>query len=182
VEGPAEAIADLRAQLAPCRDMFATMVYATLGPLPGTVVVASAGHPPPLIVGPGGSVCFLEGGLGPALGVPWSEAQAVVATELPPGCTLVLYTDGLVESARRQLDEGLERLASVAGAAAGAPLSELCRRLVGVGLEEGEPTDDLTAIAVRTGTGVRRGPTALGSWVSTTWSLPRALRRARDEW
>ena len=50
--------------------------------------------------------------LGAAVEFPTVEARV----ELSPGDTLLLYTDGLVESRARPLDEGLERLRSAASA------------------------------------------------------------------
>ncbi|MFJ9058000.1 SpoIIE family protein phosphatase [Streptomyces sp. NPDC102409] len=74
----------------------------------------NAGHPPPLLVTADGDTRFLEAGHGPLLGLSsalhmglgWPDARA----ELPPRSTLLLYTDGLVESRARDIEAGLALL------------------------------------------------------------------------
>ena len=66
---------------------------------------------------------------------------------LPAGSTLVLYTDGLVESRRQDLDVGLTRLRQAATALAGLPLDDLADGL----LERlGGSDDDVALLVVRT--------------------------------
>jgi anti-sigma regulatory factor (Ser/Thr protein kinase) len=90
----------------------------------------------------------VEGGLGPPLGVAPLTEYEETDTELLPGSTIVLYTDGLVERRRESLDEGLQRLK---GAMAQAPedldglCDEIIHRLLGA---EGAP-DDAAVLAVR---------------------------------
>ncbi|MFF0075525.1 SpoIIE family protein phosphatase [Streptomyces sp. NPDC005494] len=97
----------------------------------------NAGHPPPLLITPEGQTRFLEGGHGPLLGLSsalhlglgWPDARA----DLPPGSTLLLYTDGLVESRNRDIEAGFASLRRHAGALAGQDvedfLDELLRRM-----------------------------------------------------
>jgi PAS domain S-box-containing protein len=110
---------------------------------------AVAGHPPPVLVGPDGAARLLEDGANPLLGLgalfdePYRSARAV----LPPGCTVLLYTDGLVEQPGEHLDKGLERLCEQAGRFARRPLPAFCD-----GLLTHLPTagiDDLAMIALR---------------------------------
>ncbi|MFI9832268.1 PP2C family protein-serine/threonine phosphatase [Streptomyces sp. NPDC051913] len=77
-----------------------------------TITYSSAGHPPPALVHADGRVEFLDGATDPPLDaspapVPRPEATAGFST----GDTLVLYTDGLVERRREDIDIGLARLA-----------------------------------------------------------------------
>ncbi|MGR7001010.1 SpoIIE family protein phosphatase [Yinghuangia aomiensis] len=68
------------------------MVY---DPIAGTCAMASAGHPPPLLLRPGQAPEFVDLTPGPPLGFggpPFEEAEIAV----PPGSLLALYTDGLV--------------------------------------------------------------------------------------
>ena len=102
----------------------ATVAYAVLDPVGGTLRYACAGHPPPLLVGPDGSTEFLEDGrspllcaLPPGLAGPRAEGSA----RLRPGARLLLYSDGLVERRRESLDVGLDRLAAHAAAAGDGP-------------------------------------------------------------
>jgi anti-sigma regulatory factor (Ser/Thr protein kinase) len=72
------------------------------------------------------------------------EASGVV----PPGSTLLLYTDGLVERRGVPLEDSLDALAEAAGEAE-EDLEKLCDRVLGTVLPEHEPTDDVALLAVR---------------------------------
>jgi hypothetical protein len=89
-----------------------TIGYGEYDPATCRLRYACAGHPPPLLV-TDHRVRWLEDGRSRPLGTgsePRSEALAVV----PPGSMLLWYSDGLVERRDADLDEGLERLSSVA--------------------------------------------------------------------
>jgi anti-sigma regulatory factor (Ser/Thr protein kinase) len=89
-----------------------TLLYAIVDPDGHTVQVASAGHPPPLVLDPGGRSTFVEAPAGSPLGVtryaPYQESM----TTLDPLSTVLLYTDGLVEGPELPLGQGLEGLRS----------------------------------------------------------------------
>lgn len=75
-----------------------------------------AGHPPVLLQGPDGHVVWLEDGRLPVLGQATRAVRpGLVAT--PPGSTLILYTDGLVESPENGIDDGIRAVATAAGRA-----------------------------------------------------------------
>jgi PAS domain S-box-containing protein len=87
---------------------YATLVYAEVDPATGTVVLAAAGHLPPVLFG-GGEPRLFDGGRSTPLGiavVPRTEATFTLA----PGEGFVFYTDGLVERRRESIDAGLGRL------------------------------------------------------------------------
>ncbi|MFE0461155.1 SpoIIE family protein phosphatase [Kitasatospora sp. NPDC058965] len=87
----------------------ASCLFAVYDPVERSCVIARAGHPPPAVVRPDGSVEFLAVPAGPPLGVgglPFTAAEF----QLAEGSRLVLYTDGLVEDRLRDIDEGLDRL------------------------------------------------------------------------
>jgi len=74
------------------------------------------------------------------------------ATEisLPPGTTLALYTDGLVESRTRPLDDGLAALLHEHGAALtepGTTLGGACETVTQALRQHGE--DDITLVLAR---------------------------------
>jgi serine phosphatase RsbU (regulator of sigma subunit) len=95
---PCQLVNGLDDVIVPDRDGYATMVYAVVEPTCGEVVLTNAGHPPPLLVGRGGSARFLTDTLDPPLGAPRAPTSPEVGrTPLWPGDTLVLYTDGLIE-------------------------------------------------------------------------------------
>ena len=88
-----------------------TVVQVRLDRSRETVRYSRAGHLPPLVVAEDGSASFLQEAGGPPLGAaraaqPHPKAEA----PFPPGATLVLYTDGLVERRDRSIDGGLAAL------------------------------------------------------------------------
>ncbi|WP_306191575.1 SpoIIE family protein phosphatase [Streptomyces sp. MK5] len=95
----------------------ATLVFARIeGPVggPWRLNWVNAGHPPPLLITRDGDTRFLTAGHGPLigmsatlhLGLSWPDAYEY----LPPESTLLLYTDGLVESRGRPIDLGMATL------------------------------------------------------------------------
>ena len=126
----------------------ATVVYGVLDPAAGTFRYACAGHPPPLVLRPGGGTELLEEGRSPllcALPAAASGPRPEGTHLLEPGDRLLLYSDGLVERRRESLTAGLRRLAESAVAIGDGPgwSDELVRRMtVGAG------DDDVALLAV----------------------------------
>ncbi|MFF4261899.1 SpoIIE family protein phosphatase [Streptomyces virginiae] len=87
----------------------ATCLYAVYDPVSGRCRMASAGHPGPALIRPGGDVEFPELPAGLPLGVGGMPFEAAEFT-LPEGSRLVLFTDGLVEDRDRDFDSGLRML------------------------------------------------------------------------
>ncbi|BEP14121.1 hypothetical protein acdb102_24320 [Acidothermaceae bacterium B102] len=108
---------------------------------------ANAGHPPPLLVLADGTARFLDEPSGLLIAFGDSSHRDGIAS-LPPLATLLLYTDGLVESRKRDIDHGLNRLLTVATDAADLPLSRLCDHVLGE-LAGVANEDDVTLLAVR---------------------------------
>ncbi|MBM7805282.1 serine/threonine-protein kinase RsbW [Geodermatophilus bullaregiensis] len=113
----------------------ATALFATLRPSTGELRIASAGHLPPLLV-TGGRAELLPVSPGRVLGAPPGPAPEW-SGRLPAGASLVLFTDGLVESRTADLDAGLDRLRAVAEEVAAesegpADPDVLCDRLLAV--------------------------------------------------
>jgi integral membrane sensor domain MASE1/anti-sigma regulatory factor (Ser/Thr protein kinase) len=123
-----------------------TLVYLILDLDSGMVRLANAGHPPPLVVGPGGQTSYLEEGLGSPLGC--DDPQPVEATfRLVPGSTLLLFTDGLVERRGVSIQEGLERLQTLA-ADRDQDIEAFCEVILG-SMVEGVISDDVALLAIR---------------------------------
>ena len=127
---------------------FATCAYATYDAVNGTCEVASAGHLPPLLVRPDGSSEFLDVSPAPPLGV----GEGLVSSrtfEIEDGSLFVLYTDGLVESRGRDIDDGLKRLQSVfdAESAAGS-MEDLCKAML-AGAYSDQHRDDIAVLIAR---------------------------------
>ncbi|MFI8074415.1 PP2C family protein-serine/threonine phosphatase [Streptomyces sp. NPDC086033] len=111
--GPAEAL-DVLGRYAHVVDgaESATAVTTFIDLDHGTLTYSSAGHPPPMLVHPDGRVECLDKATDPPLDArpdPMPRVQA--ATTFTSGATLALYTDGLVERRREDIDTGLNRLA-----------------------------------------------------------------------
>ncbi|HLL34994.1 MAG TPA: PP2C family protein-serine/threonine phosphatase, partial [Streptomyces sp.] len=77
--------------------LYATALIARIRPDDPQVVWAAAGHPPAVARSPEGTVRLLDARPGVMLGVPLPYTYEDHSAELPPGSTLALYTDGLVE-------------------------------------------------------------------------------------
>jgi serine phosphatase RsbU (regulator of sigma subunit) len=88
---------------------FVTMLYMTVAGTTGELAVGCAGHPRPRLVLPDGTVHELEAG-GLALGIDEDQEYEAVRAHLPPGGSVVLYTDGVLEARRDGELYGVERL------------------------------------------------------------------------
>jgi len=88
------------------RAVFVTAVFGVLDPRSGLFEYATAGHPSPVVFD--GARTMRLAGSGLPIGLREGDGVDFTLT-LPPGCTIVLYTDGLIEFAR-DLDEGERRL------------------------------------------------------------------------
>jgi PAS domain S-box-containing protein len=125
----------------------ATALFATLDPATGRLRIASAGHLPPLLLD-GGRAEFLPVQPSRMLGAPPAPSPAAEWTGvLPTGATLVLFTDGLVESRTKDLDVGLDRLLAVAASSGSADPDALCDRLLAE-LTGSHRADDIALLAL----------------------------------
>jgi anti-sigma regulatory factor (Ser/Thr protein kinase) len=88
----------------------ATCMYAVYDRHTGRAVIASAGHLAPLVILPDEDPDYLVLDPGLPLGVGEGAGFSETTVTLPPGSALVLFTDGLVESRRRPLADGLQGL------------------------------------------------------------------------
>ena len=128
---------------------FITMVYLTVDPA-GAVRCASAGHPEPRLVHADGAVSPLACG-GIALGIDASQEYDHVRAELPPGASVVVYTDGVIESRRARELFGVERLDDVLAANATLPAQELADRVLAAcrDFAGGDLPDDCAIVVIR---------------------------------
>jgi serine phosphatase RsbU (regulator of sigma subunit) len=118
---------------------------------------SSAGHPPPMVVGPDGAVSVLAAPdpQDPAgssadllLGMDPETDRSESEVTLPRGSTVLLFTDGLVERRDQSVEEGVLRLQEILQREAGRPLEELCDAILAAMLDA-EPEDDVAIAAVR---------------------------------
>lgn len=128
----------------------ATCLYAIYDPVARRCTVARAGHLPPAVVAPDGSVAFAEVPAGPPLGVPGLPIESA-EMELATGSRLVLYTDGLVERRGRDIDHGLGLLRDALAGADGDGAEETCRGVLETLLpQQQQQKDDIALLVART--------------------------------
>ena len=149
---------------------FATCVYAVYDAVTGMLEVASAGHLPPLLVGPDGTNEFLSLTPAPPLGIGSGSVQSKFVP-VTDGSLLVLYTDGLVENRTRDIDVGLRLLSEIFGPGAAArPLEDLCRATL-AGVYSDQQRDDIALLMARL--------SRISADNHVSWTLPAELTSAR---
>ncbi|WP_329253640.1 SpoIIE family protein phosphatase [Streptomyces canus] len=124
----------------------ATCLYAIYDPTTQRCLMARAGHPPPALVHPDGTVTYPELPAGPPLGLgglPFDAAEV----DLPAGSQLVMYTDGLIEDRHRDVDEVLEQLREALARPERAP-EETCRAVLET-VAPAHPHDDIALLVAR---------------------------------
>ncbi|GHA27389.1 hypothetical protein GCM10010303_42610 [Streptomyces purpurascens] len=128
-------------------DLYATAVIARFHPDEPTLTWAAAGHPPPVLRLPDGTVRTLDAKPGAMLGIPLTQEIADHTEHVEPGSTLALYTDGLVERRAQGIDPGIERLATALGgfrsAELDADLEGSADRILHPLLSDSERDDDV---------------------------------------
>jgi anti-sigma regulatory factor (Ser/Thr protein kinase) len=125
-----------------------TLLYAIIDPDASTLQVATAGHPPPLVLRPDGGPTFAEAPAGSPLGVNRFPSYAESLATLDPWSTVLLYTDGLVEGPELPLGEGLDGLRSTAEEVPAEP-DGLCRALLSTVDSRAGFRDDLALLAIQ---------------------------------
>ncbi|MQY34183.1 hypothetical protein SRB17_21490 [Streptomyces sp. RB17] len=130
-------------------ELFASCLYLRLDPARGRAVMARAGHPPPLLRRPDGQVRVLDLAGGPLLGIDPDAVYPTTEVSLAPGAVLVLYTDGLVETPGRDIEDalvGLGRLLSETGA---EPLETLADEVIRHSAAARTRMDDVAVLLLR---------------------------------
>lgn len=128
----------------------ATLAVAEIDTRTDEVRISNAGQVPPILSYPaaaGGRTAEAVEEHGVLLGVPSARALSRPVTQhpFPPGATLVLSTDGLVERRRENLRSGIERFRSAVGAHTGS-MAALCENLIAT-VGEGS-FDDIAIVAI----------------------------------
>jgi serine phosphatase RsbU (regulator of sigma subunit)/anti-sigma regulatory factor (Ser/Thr protein kinase) len=150
---PAESLQqldELMQQLGEREPHFATCAYAIYDGVTGEIELAVAGHLPPLLVHPDGRNEYLEVSPCPPLGI--GNGNDVIETRVigvEDGSLFVLYTDGLVESRDRDIQDGLDRLQAAFGE--GAPqkdLEDLCKTALD-GVYSDAKRDDIAVLIAK---------------------------------
>jgi serine phosphatase RsbU (regulator of sigma subunit) len=132
----------------------ATCLYCVYDPTTGRSTLASAGHLPPVLVGPDGSNELLKVPVGAPIGVGGVTFDTLeLLTD--PGSLLLLCTDGLVETRGQDIEEALRALGHRLTTALGhrlttqhSSLEDTCEALMRHQHPEGHH-DDITVLMAR---------------------------------
>ncbi|OEJ30874.1 SpoIIE family protein phosphatase [Streptomyces subrutilus] len=138
-----------------------TCLYVVYDPVTRHCTVARAGHPPPVVVSPEGSVYLLDVPAGPPLGLGGLPFEPV-DVELPEGSVIALYTDGLLQARDHDIDEALDGMFAALARPA-TTLDTVCDRVLTAMLTH-PPEDDVALLVART--------RALHADKVVVWDLP----------
>jgi hypothetical protein len=127
------------------KEPLATAAAAVIDPADRSLRYCLAGHPPPLLREPDGSVRTLGEASGVLLGLDTPDRPERVISFAPGSC-LVLFTDGLVERRDEGIDAGLGWLAGVLKAALPPDPAQLCDALVTQSVSRNGRDDDTAVL------------------------------------
>ena len=143
--GPAWTLGRLDAFAESIDGAFCTSVaYSELDLATGELLYSCAGHPPPVLVLPAGGTEVLWGGRSSLLGVEPTATKTEAVVHMPPGSRLLLYSDGLVETRERAIDDGIAELVTQLDANRGIGLSRLAELVDG----HGSYSDDVCVLSL----------------------------------
>ena len=151
-------------------DSFVTCLYAIYDPTTSSCTVARAGHPPPAIVCPDGTVQFAQAEGDPPLGVAEPPFE-VSELQVPDGALLVLYTDGLIDATSCDPAVGMDRMAGLLRTLPAEGLDGMCDSLTRALLPDDQQQADDAALLVA------RVRATAGDAVAS-WPLPEDPRAA----
>jgi serine phosphatase RsbU (regulator of sigma subunit)/anti-sigma regulatory factor (Ser/Thr protein kinase) len=171
-------------------EIFVTVVYGVLDPLDGTITLASAGHPPPVlrrgaVGGRPATAELVEVPPGAPLGLGGRWKTGTVRLE--PGDSILLFSDGVVERRGRPLSAGLDALVAAAAAATSGDPRNLCS--LATSAVAGSTDDDVAVLAVERAVTLSRsatmlvpaeatGPKRVRQWMAARlreWSVPEPV-------
>ena len=152
---PKEALEGVNRHLMEMNDagMFVTALYGVLNLGTGEFSFARAGHLPPLLCGPTGTVCTPPVSFGQVLGIISDPVFDESSLTLEPGSTLMIYTDGLSEATdERERIFGEEGVRKALSSACDDSAQGICGKMVEAALLHCgamPQSDDMTVVAIR---------------------------------
>ncbi|MCW7940881.1 histidine kinase [Streptomyces hygroscopicus] len=160
----------------------ATCLYAIYDPVSRRCTMARAGHLAPALVRPDGTVTFPDLPTGPPLGLGGMPFQTG-EVDIEEGTQLVLYTDGLIEDRRRDLDVGMEMLREALAGHPDRTPEESCQAVLRELLPE-RPKDDVALLIARART---LSPDRIADWdvpldPAAVGAMRVAVSEKLDEW
>jgi sigma-B regulation protein RsbU (phosphoserine phosphatase) len=154
-KNPASIMASMNNDLASSNpnSMFVTLFIGVLDLATGALVYANGGHNPPVLLAAGKPPLFMTGRSGPLVGAMEDMPYVALQTQLDPGDTLFLYTDGVTEAmdANQTLysDERLLRTLSTLTEHSPKALLRAIEGDVALHVAGAEPSDDITMLCLR---------------------------------
>lgn len=143
---------------------FVTVWAAVLDPVSRRLTYSSAGHNPPRLLR-AGSVQALDVAVGLPLGIDPAATYEDIGVTLEPEDLLVIYTDGITEAMRPDIDSlelfGTERLDQVlceSGLDPACHCTERVKKAIAAFTNDAAPTDDRTMLILRVGSGCLGAP------------------------
>ena len=126
---------------------FVTLAYLVVDTTRDELSIVNAGHLPPLIVSSAGDVSAADVVTSLPLGVR-PDTRIADVVQLPPGAAVALFTDGLVERRREDIDEGIARLSEQLRTSPGQSLEQAVSTLV-TAMHDDARQDDVTLLVAR---------------------------------
>ncbi|MEO3752442.1 SpoIIE family protein phosphatase [Streptomyces sp. B6B3] len=133
-------------------ELFVSCLYVQVDFAAHRALLATAGHPPPLLLDADGRVTLLTVPPGPLLGVEPTAPYTSTEIPLPPGSALLCYTDGLVETPGVDLDASLAELADQLRRVAAETPDVIVDTLLRQAHRSGTRSDDMALLLVQRGT------------------------------
>ncbi len=125
-----------------------TCCYLELDLEQGTVTAALAGHPAPVSRDPAGTARIVALRRGVALGVARDTTYPETTVPMPPGTTLLLYTDGLIEDRHHPIDQGMHELCTAVGAATSDDPDTILDHVLAGDVGPSPRTDDVALVCL----------------------------------
>ncbi len=146
---PIERVLDQASLFLASSGAVATACICELDDSTGMLRHVSAGHPPPVVVDLHGATSVIRDGRRPLLGVGAADAVAS-QVHFPPGSTVVVCTDGLIERRDRDILTSIDELAEVVGRVADdGDVAVVLDAVIDACLDGANPEDDVAVVAVR---------------------------------
>jgi PAS domain S-box-containing protein len=142
------------------RSVFVTAIFGVLDVATGRFEYATAGHPAPLVYDGTKLIRLATSGL--PIGLRDDEGVDFAIT-LPPQCTLVLFTDGLLEFSR-DLDEGERRIEGAIRALDVNDIDHLAGAIMKRVLLDDQPSDDIAILTATLGDRANATPSDERAW------------------
>lgn len=124
---------------------FATAIHVSIDLASGRFELRCAGHPPAVQRSAGSGRWTVLRAEGPVLGIVENVEYDAYVGRLAPGDSLLLYTDGMVEEPRKDIELGIDRMMGAAEGLLRHSWDGLAHRLVDA---VGSPDDDRALLVV----------------------------------